>query len=284
MSSYLATAAQVKANLTNIQPATTSAYDEAFILNALLWVSDRIEKYKSCWFEPQIKTLYFDARGNNDITNNGRGLFLRHPLLEITTITLGDATSLISTQYVLTPKGETPYFQITIKSSEGSYWTNYTDDYEQAIAISGVWGYRKDYASAWVSSGILLNGAVNNSVTSITVDTNTTLSPGMLLKIDTEYLRVTAVPTATTATVIRGQNGSTPASHLDDAPISYWTPEPVVVSAASRWATYLISRRGSFEQSKFDVTGAIIQFPPDMPGMVKGDLDSFYKHRGFYAI
>lgn len=67
----------------------------------------------------------------------------------------------------------------------------------------------------------LLNGAINNSVTSLVVD-SVTGAPAVnwRLKIDDELMLVTAVSTLT-LTVTRGIEGTTAASHADDSVVTH---------------------------------------------------------------
>lgn len=64
----------------------------------------------------------------------------------------------------------------------------------------------------------LLNGAVNNAVTTLTVDDSSLIDVDDVLKIDDEFFLVTATdPGTASVTVIRGHAASTAASHADDA-------------------------------------------------------------------
>lgn len=65
-----------------------------------------------------------------------------------------------------------------------------------------------------------LNGAINASVTTITLDSTSGIAVGDILKIDDEYLTVVTVASATSLTVQRGTNGSTAASHSDNKDVS----------------------------------------------------------------
>ena len=66
-----------------------------------------------------------------------------------------------------------------------------------------------------------LNGAITSSATSITVqsEVNVPASGTFRVLIDSEYLQVTAV-SGTTWTVVRGDGGSTAASHLNNATVT----------------------------------------------------------------
>jgi hypothetical protein len=90
-----------------------------------------------------------------------------------------------------------------------------------------------------------LGTACDADVTDIVPDDLDRVSPGMTLLIDTEQLYVRALvytdDVATSATVVRGVNGTTAASHIEDADISVYVYDPRVVSGTlevwgKRWA------------------------------------------------
>lgn len=68
----------------------------------------------------------------------------------------------------------------------------------------------------------LLDGAINNSVTSLVVDSGASFpaGPQFRIKIDDEIMLVTAVA-GTTFTVTRGVDSTSAASHLDNAPVTH---------------------------------------------------------------
>jgi len=65
-----------------------------------------------------------------------------------------------------------------------------------------------------------LNGAINNSVTTITVDSTTGFPATGRIDIDTELITYTGVTPTTFTGCVRGANGSTAASHLDNAVVT----------------------------------------------------------------
>jgi len=65
-----------------------------------------------------------------------------------------------------------------------------------------------------------LNGAINNSVTTITVDSTTGFPATGRIDIDTELITYTGVTATTFTGCVRGANGSTAASHLDNAVVT----------------------------------------------------------------
>lgn len=271
---YLCTLAQLntaaKVTVTNINDVLLSVIKEA---------SARVEAYKQCEFEPLHETRYADAQGDL-IVDSGRTLLLKRPLLAITSITLGDGTELETTDYILSPRGQSPATAIILTRASGYTWTTWTDDWLDAIEIEAVWGYHDDYTGAWVATSALAED-VDASETAVDVTTGqgARFSPGMLIRFGAsgDYARITAVSTDT-LTVERGQNGTTAATHLTGVAVYYWRPMTLVQTAAAKWAAYAFTRLGAFDQVAYDGI-ATVSFPPDIPGMVRGALDSFYNFK-----
>ena len=73
--------------------------------------------------------------------------------------------------------------------------------------------------SATDSGGVINEGAeFSSSDTTLTVDDGTLFAVGQLIKIDSEYSRITAIST-NDLTVVRGEAGSTAAAHDDGSTI-----------------------------------------------------------------
>jgi hypothetical protein len=70
----------------------------------------------------------------------GRLLLVRQDLCSITSVVNGDGNTVPSTAYVTEPRRGTPYYGIRLLGSAGYTWT-YTTDPEDAIAVTGKWGY-----------------------------------------------------------------------------------------------------------------------------------------------
>lgn len=264
---YYCTLAQARA-AANMQSSDTSRDSE--ILNKIRYVSSRIEQMKDgVTFEPVIATRYYDARGSH-IFKAGVQMEVA-PLLAVTSITLGDTTVLTGSDYTLLPRGASPYQRILLNRDSGYRWTDYSDDYEGAISIAGTWGWHDNYSAAWVSATTISADVTTTSATTVTVTSAASLSAGHLIKIDSEYLRITNV-SSNTLTVTRGQNGSTAATHTSGAAVSYWQSFSMVTQAAARWSAFLISRDGAFQQASFDGV-TTVSYPQDAPGDVLGFLN-----------
>ena len=84
-------------------------------------------------------TRYFDAVADVD----GRSLWLGTWCAGITSIVNGDGVAVTGNQYTTYPRNETSFFSVRLKGSSGVSWT-YADDPEDAIAVTGKWGYTTD--------------------------------------------------------------------------------------------------------------------------------------------
>ena len=267
---YLCSLAELKTEL-----KTDDTNNDAALLAVIKTASQRIEAYKATVFEPVIETKRFNARGQH-ITDKGRTLALP-PYLVLTTITLGDTTTVDTATELI--EYDPPHNALTLTNASGKLWTQYTNDYQRAIAINAVWGYYDPlYASSW-RTGSTVNhvGGYTSSSTSIVVTAGTPFSPGQLIRFGTGYdfARVVTV-TTNTLTVERGANGGTAASIGDTTAVTIWQPFELVRHACQRWAAYVFRRLGAYEAVVYDGL-TTTTFPRDMPGDVQGDLDSFYR-------
>ena len=103
-----------------------------------------IDAYCDRTFEATAdSTRYFNAVGKH-ITCQSLFVSDFHDLCAITEIVNGDGETVAADTYTTYPKtltAQTPvYHQIKLLSNAVSSWT-YTDDYENAIAITGRWSY-----------------------------------------------------------------------------------------------------------------------------------------------
>lgn len=81
----------------------------------------------------------FDAERDVD----GQVLYLDADLCAITSIVNGDGTTLSASDYTTEPRNRTPYYAIRLLRSSSAAWeyNSTTSDPEDAITITGKWGY-----------------------------------------------------------------------------------------------------------------------------------------------
>lgn len=120
--------------------ATASTKDDELLLALVGRAQSQIETYTGRVFvaPTTAATHYFDAV--RDISDNGRTLYLDDDLVSITAITNGDDETVTTADYVTEPRNHAPYHAITIKAGASTTWT-YEDSPENAIEVSGRWGY-----------------------------------------------------------------------------------------------------------------------------------------------
>jgi len=92
-------------------------------------------------FEASVdSTRYFDySRKYVD----GLTLWMDDEIAAITTVTNGDGIEVASDEYTTIPRSETPYTKIRILSNSGKQW-QYTDEWMNAISITGKWAYSEE--------------------------------------------------------------------------------------------------------------------------------------------
>lgn len=287
-----ASLAQCRAEIDVLQNVTGTAaqtVNNNKVMAMLAFITARINTMVGGYeFLPRRTAVYFDALGQHiddyDFTmqlSNTEGL---HPLLSVTTLVDGQGTTLVEgTDFYPYPRGVTPILYLRTIESSGKNWSLFSNGWQDAIVITGVYGWRKRYSEAWVSSGDAITsvGGINTSATAFTVtdaDGNNALgtaprfSAGNLIQVESEWMSITATDIVTnTLTVIRGVRGTTTAIHAQSTAISVFAPESDIVRACVRWAAYLYARMGAFEQTSFDGV-ATVSFPPDAPTEVANIL------------
>jgi hypothetical protein len=203
------------------------------LLAVLEGASRRIDAWcnrKASGFGPRIGTNVYDGNGTNYLD-------LRDDLLTFTSGTVA---------------GQTGGTGVAIAESTDFYLEPYNSAQKRALrchgltsvsvgagyriwSIIGKWGY----ADERVVAASLAAEAMDTSETGFDVDAGTDFGIGDTFLVDSEQMYVTGIAT-NTLTVVRGANGTTAATHLNDAAISvYQYPRDVVTAtltlAMRRW-------------------------------------------------
>jgi hypothetical protein len=204
-------------------------------------------------FGPRIGTNRYDGV-------SGSCLQLGDDLLSITSVTVRDSptgttrTLTDETDFFKRPYDRSPYRELFIHEDSSEAWGTGT----RANDVAGKWGHQDERETLGT-----LTAAVTTT-TATTVIVSVAAEPGQTLYIDSEQLYVTAVSGTSnlTATVKRGANGTTAATHLNAAAVQYFAYPPSVVItnyrlAHRRWKTRDAGADGS------DGGGSV----PVQPGM-----------------
>lgn len=286
----LATLPQVRAEM-KIEADDSTA--DAYILQALSFVSERINNSTRMLYLPKFKQYKFDSIGQG-IDDFYLTIDLGRPLLSTTQVLDANGNSLIlNTDYTLRPQ-DSPYWQLQRTKYlfgwiYGIPFIPY--NWRNNISVTGVWGYRTNYEwEGWVNTNdsvqdtTVVTGGTGMTATQTTMKINSSsgydanynaprFNVGNFLQVDTEFMVVQAV-NSQQLTIQRGVNGSTAAIHLTNVPIFTWSVQPEINRAAMRWAGYLFARRADFENVKSDLTqGKTVIFPTDMPSEVEKILE-----------
>lgn len=207
------------------------------------------------------------------------------PLLSITTLVNGDGTTVANTNYDLLPLFHYPKERVRLK--QGNYWLSpagitmalvpaeYAED---AIAITGEYGYVPDYPTKCWSRSTAKVGAnmTDTTGTSLTVDTVGQLDVGNVIRVGTEQMRVAgpvaSTATATVLTVERGYNGSTAATHTTGDGIDVFQMDLEIELAAKEFVLGVFHARTAPGSSAKSAPGFGSVSLADMPDKVREKL------------
>jgi len=264
---YYATLADAR----NALKANTTT-DDAVLQSYIRTVTARLHRLMGERFEPywESRSFVMDVQRINSYERTYR---VDGYLLALSGLTVNSDVLTLTTDFTAWPPSTTPFNEIQLAdTSAGWYSVSDSDNWPFTLAVSGAWGIHQDYARAWQAVDTLA-ALINATQATLTVTDadgvgyegeTPRFSPGNLIAIDSEWLRVTAVNTTTnTLTVRRGENGTTAAAHGGASTVSSFYWEPDVRGVVARQAALMYSRRGAFEQVNVLQEG-VYTYPPDL--------------------
>lgn len=206
----------------------------------------------------EAKTFYLadlieDRQWHGDI------ITLPEPLLEIDSLTWLD-TAISSTYYHLLRDYQTqrtPYTRIRLDTQSVSLTR--TGAFDDAVTVTGWWGYHNSYAQAYTNMETVT--LTNGTVTSITVVNSALYDTYDYIRIEDELLWITALASSTSLTVQRGVNGTTAAAHAAQT-VQKYTVQPAVQHALTRFVAWAYDNRSSFGTLQFSDGSAVVQAMP----------------------
>ena len=250
--------------------------DDAVIEDLLEGVSRYIDQWTNRTFYPRYETRYYSVPDGE----YPRSLMLDDDLLAVVTLTNGDANTIASTEYYLSPRNYEPKYQITLEEASTYYWElDSSGNSEYVISVAGWWGYHNHYTQrGWYAASTLAE-ALDISETDWDVTSGAAYSPGQIVKVDTELAIISSISSNTLSVVQRGENGSTAATHLTAATLYRWQPMDSI-----RQATMLIaqsmyqSRAGQTSTGRMTITAAgIVIRPEDVPPLAQVTLNNLVR-------
>ena len=217
--------------------------DDARLLTALQAATAQIERLTNRHFCPRVA-----ARAHTVIPYLPSDLLLDDDLLELTSVTSNDGSTIDPAEIVLLP-GSDPTSLLQLRNGLTFTWQ---DSPIRAITVTGVWGWHTEWAEAWRDSDDVVTATLNTTDSTLTValadgtdsaNESPRFQTGHLLRIEDEYLRVLEVTIdpmgADTLTVARGVGGTTAATHNLGTLIETYQPAPDVAVLVLRWAVWL---------------------------------------------
>lgn len=272
---------------------STTVTDDDLLASLIPEASQRVEDICGQNFDERLWTQGYSGEvGKYNPILNLEGW----PWIVINTVTNGDGSALSASQYNILPIGSA-YPKTGIRLATGNYWiapnqstttcpnvpplmnVGYAVD---AIQVSGLIGFHRQYLSAWKNTGLTVSGAHTAGTTTLTLSATAAniFDVGDVLKVTTaagltEYLRVSG-PVAsstqaggfstTTPTVERGYNNSTALALAGGEIIYRWAIEPLIARATAEVCAAMYKDRENPTGEKMAVPdmGAVL-IPVDTP-------------------
>lgn len=223
--STLATLAELRRHL-GLRADETS--DDERLLTVLEAASAELERECGRRFEPRLAAI------THTISQSTNTLSLADDLLEL--IGLYDAGGAIPLETVTRIPADGP--AALLRLVEGLHFM------AGEVAVTGWWGWHDDPPALWDATGqTVQDDPLQAASDQMAVAAITTFSPGQLLRLNGEVLRVTAVPsTPGPIHVLRAQCGTEAASHSQGTAIETCAPPPDLRDLVLRRAAWLTRR------------------------------------------
>ncbi|MCY3831985.1 MAG: hypothetical protein OXG85_03140 [Chloroflexi bacterium] len=221
------------------------------LLRALQEASHLIESASGRRFCPRLATLEIQPDAADP-----RMLILPDDLLELRALNdAGGALGLAAIARLPGPSDE-PASVLQLKRGAGFRLSIHP---ASSISVSGVWGWHDRWTQAWRDSGdrVQANGLAAAATVVPVEDCDGAdkdgLQPrfhvGHLLRIDGEYLRVTAIDSAANQlTVLRGVGGTRAQTHARGATIETYAPAPAIRDLTLRYAELMSKSVGPLQR------------------------------------
>lgn len=280
--------------LEEIRNDGTQQTDNRFLMRALYVVSRRIDSTLASrrpLFAPVTEARVVRITPNN-VNSYLSTLDLNNPLLALNSLSVSGTTLTTDQANVYPSGGYAPYYQLGLVDCYAYTWYNIacSSCRQQSATVTGVWGIHRDYPNAWANVDALAAN-ITDSATTLTVanvDGNDPygltprIAPGSILRIDSEIMSVLAVDVNNNiVTVARAMLGTTAAAHTSTTAVYTWQVEDAIRRVTARQVGMMNSRRGAYNRTVTDMTGATVTYPADLLPDLTAVLDD-YQYLGAY--
>lgn len=217
----------------------TGDKNDVLLRNLAETVARQFDEHLGRTFRSYLATRYYTPRSSQRLLLDG-------DLLSVTTLKSdedGDRvyeTTWAAGDYDLMPfnaaADKRPYWEIAV-TPDGDHWFQ---PVRRGVEVVGKWGYWEDLVT--VTS--LAAEALDATETGVDVDNGGDFEPLQTILVDAEQMYVTGI-NSNTLTVVRAVNGTTAATHLDNAVIQVYRYPWQVAKAAILHATKMWARRSA---------------------------------------
>ena len=249
---------------------TTNTIDDAVIERMIEASSRYIDKKTRRWFYPLYGIRYFNVP-------ESRILYLDADLLELTTLTNGDDTTISSADYLLMSRNAYPKWAVKLLDTSDESWeVDSNSNAEGVIEALGWWGCHDDYARAWLAD-TTTNEILTNSDLTITMTAATNLQVGQIIKVESEVMVIRSISGTAVTVIKRGDNGTTAAAHATGQTVYIWQPIADIKNACMDIVNGLFHRRSGQNISGIaEVTAAgIVITPQDISSFARDILQNY---------
>lgn len=250
--------------------------DDALLLSLIAAASAEFARETGRVCVPYYAARLFDAPMHRPYA-----LDVDEDLLEVTALTNGDGAAVAANVIQLRPLNAYPKWRIALQPSGGVSF-GYADDPGGAIRVQGWWGYAPHYESAWRATGIgVPGGGMTSGTISLNMGATDGFEIGQYLRVDDEIVRVTGRDAAA-ITLVRGEQGTTAASHSAGAALRIFDVLPDVAHAVTEMAAYAykaLDRVGG-RVTVYDGGAALVD---DLDPLVRRTLDD-HRRKGIRVI
>jgi len=252
------------------QTSSTDSADDGVIQDLINSASRYIDTQSGRRFYPRIEEAFYDIPRD-------RHLYLDDDLLAVLTFSNGDDAVIANTEYV-TQGAKPPFWALSLRKTSDVTWEpNSAGDGEQVIGVLGIWGRHDNYTQrALLQVGTLGVAITDTTTLAFTMTAGHSVVAGSILRIDNELLNVATVATNTITPIRRGDNGSTAATHLINAPVYAWQPMEGAKQSALEIANTAYKKRfgQSIGESATVTAAGVVLSPRDIPATAQAFITS----------
>ena len=231
--------------------SASDSSEDSDLLQRLQAASQLIESLTQRRYCPRLRTreVALDRA-------NPRELILPADLLELRALSMGGVALKRADCRLLPDDRDAP--ASVLQLAEGAL-VQVGDSADASVSIEGVWGWHDRWTEAWRGSGDTVRDAVLYTYSGVITVGDAAGSDqdgreprfqvGQLLRIKTEYLRITAIDSAKNRlSVLRGVQGTTAATHRRGAAIETYRPALAIQDLTLRFAELMTKSAGLLER------------------------------------